>query len=188
MEETGPNSYLVHCIVSKTIYDFIQELQEIDTCLTQRDWRSIDLPDTPCVLSLLSRLYNLEVVTRHTDDHQKWKHVHDKLHNLVHPPRTTLVLSPREEQQIKAQRAQQYFRLQRETRLINHTQFCPAYYNSTRPTPSTRDNSPDDTRIIINTKTTTKTTQTATTTTDNQPKSRRRLQPSLFAPRRKLRP
>ena len=62
MEETGPNSYLVHCVVSKTIYDFILELQEIDTCLTQTDWRSIDLPESPCILSLLSRFYNLEVV------------------------------------------------------------------------------------------------------------------------------
>ena len=94
MDETGPNSYLVHCVVSKTIHEFITQLQEIDSCVTQRDWRSIDLPDTPCILSLLSHFYNLEVITRHTTEHQKWKHGHDRLHNLVHPPRTTLVLSP----------------------------------------------------------------------------------------------
>ena len=124
------------------------------------------------------------VVTRHTTEHQKWKHVHDKLHNLVHPPRTTLVLSPREEQQIKTQRAQQYFRLRNETRLINHAQFCPTYYRPTRPTPSRPDNSPEDTGITAET---TNTAKTAKNTTDNQPKSRRRLQPSLVTPRRKLR-
>ena len=114
METTDPppNRYMVKGLsVPKVIRDFILQLDNISSYLTDDDWAKyqIKCANNPCITSLHTHFAAMEIIFQHTPESQKWSTVNRLLTDLIHPtPCHMMPISDEERETILHERRRKF--------------------------------------------------------------------------------